>query len=163
MTRSTRSTTELLQIGLEATTFVLIRQMLSVAFEAVEVFFGLSAARILPAPTSGRPVALRIVTVNQVTSGRSFFFFFVHFPPFLRLRLLVSRYPDIWISGCQRSGYLRGVCTCRIETFSAFTRVQTSGCIIRGILAKCRRNTQMLFFGQVACLQTLFHFFLSFC
>ena len=35
----TRSTTELLQIGLEATTFVLIRQMLSVAFEAVEVFW----------------------------------------------------------------------------------------------------------------------------
>ena len=80
-----------------------------------------------------------------------------------RLRLHVSRYPDIWISGCQRSGYLRGVYTCRIETFSAFTRVQTSGCIIRGILAKCRRNTQMFFFfGQVACLQTLFHFFLSF-
>ena len=38
MTKSTRSTTELLQIGLEATTFVLIRQMLSVAFEAVDVF-----------------------------------------------------------------------------------------------------------------------------
>ena len=35
----TRSTTELLQIGLETTTFVLIRQMLSVAFEAVEVFW----------------------------------------------------------------------------------------------------------------------------
>ena len=35
----TKSTTELLQIGLEATTFVLIRQMLSVAFEAVEVFW----------------------------------------------------------------------------------------------------------------------------
>ena len=35
----TRSTTELLQIGLEATTFVLIRQMLSVAFEVVEVFW----------------------------------------------------------------------------------------------------------------------------
>ena len=31
--------TELLQIGLEATTFVLIRQMLKVAFEAVEVFW----------------------------------------------------------------------------------------------------------------------------
>ena len=77
----------------------------------------------------------------------------------LRLRLHVSRYPDIWISGCQRSGYLRSVYTCRIETFSAFTRLQISGCIVRGILALCRRNTQMLFFGQVACLQTLFHFF----
>ena len=79
-----------------------------------------------------------------------------------RLRLHVSRYPDIWISGCQRSGFLRSVHTCRIEAFSAFTRLQISGCIIRGILALCRRNTQMLFFGQVACLQTLFHFFLSF-
>ena len=36
-------------------------------------FFGLSAARILPVPTYGRPVALRIVTVNQAISGRSFF------------------------------------------------------------------------------------------
>ena len=62
-----------------------------------------------------------------------------------RLRLHVSRYPDIWISGCQRSGYLGSVYTCRIETFSAFTRLQISGCIIRGILAMCRRNTQMLF------------------
>ena len=69
MTRSTRSTTELLQIGLEATTFVLIRQMLSVAFEAVEVF-GLSTARILATSTPGPPFALRIVTVNQATSGR---------------------------------------------------------------------------------------------
>ena len=34
-----------------------------------------------------------------------------------------TRYPDIWISGSQRSGYLRGVYTYRIETFSAFTRV----------------------------------------
>ena len=77
-------TTELLQIGLEATTFVLIRQMLSVAFEAVEVF-GLSAARILPVPTSGRPVALRIVTVNHVPGDfGSLFFFFVHFPRFLK-------------------------------------------------------------------------------
>ena len=64
----------------------------------------------------------------------------------LRLRLHVSRYPDIWISGSQRSGYLRGVYTYRIETFSAFTRVQISGCNIRGILAMCRRNTQMPFF-----------------
>ena len=69
MTRSTRSTTELLQIGLEATTFRLIRQMLSVAFEAVEVF-GLSAARVLATSTSGRPVALHIVMVNQAISGR---------------------------------------------------------------------------------------------
>ena len=29
---------------------------------------------------------------------------------------------------------------------------------IPDILAMCRRNTPMLFFGQVACLQTLFHF-----
>ena len=43
--------------------------MLSVAFEAVEVF-GLSAARILATSTSGRLVALRIVRVNQATSGR---------------------------------------------------------------------------------------------
>ena len=64
----------------------------------------------------------------------------------LRLRLHVPRYPDIWISGCQRSGYLRSVYTYRIETFSAFTRLQISGCIIRGILAMCRRNTPMLFF-----------------
>ena len=79
-----------------ATTFVLIRQMLSVAFEAVEVF-GLSAALILATPTSGRPVVLRFVTVNQATSGRflctgislgdigSLFFFFVHFPRFLTI------------------------------------------------------------------------------
>ena len=33
------TTAELLQIGLKATTFVLIRQMLSVAFEAVEIFW----------------------------------------------------------------------------------------------------------------------------
>ena len=52
----------------------------------------------------------------------------------LRLRSHVSRYPDIWISGSQRSGYLRGVDTYRIETFSAYTRVQTSGSIIRGIV-----------------------------
>ena len=54
-----------------------------------------------------------------------------------RLRLHVSRYPDIWISGCQRSGYLRTVYTCRIETFSAFTRVQTSGCIIYAVYSLC--------------------------
>ena len=29
--------------------------------------------------------------------------------------------------------------------FSAFTRLRISGCIIRGILAVCRRNTQKLF------------------
>ena len=46
----TRSTTEQI-IGLEATSFVL-RQMLSVPLEAVEVF-GLSTAHILPTSTSG--------------------------------------------------------------------------------------------------------------
>ena len=87
----------------------------------------------------------------------------------LRLRLHVSRYPNIWIlvTGCQRSGYLRSVYTCRIETFSAFTLVQTSGCIIRGILAMCRRNTQMLFFLvklQTCCVPSnSLPFFVPFC
>ena len=60
----------------------------------------------------------------------------------------VYTYPDIRISGYPdvRDPDIFGAFTCRIETFSAFTRVQTSGCIIRGILAMCRRNTQMLFF-----------------
>ena len=97
-----------------------------------------------------------------------FFLFFysgISLSRLYRLRLHVSRYPDIWISRSQRSGYLRGVYTYRIETFSAFTRVQISGCIIRGILAMCRRNTQMpFFFRQVACFQILFHFsFLFLC
>ena len=85
----------------------------------------------------------------------------------LRLRLHVSRYPDVWISGCQRSGYLRSVYmyTCRIETFnkfSAFPRVQTSGCI--AAYSRCVEEIRKcFFFRQVASLQTLFHFFLSFC
>ena len=55
--------------------------------------------------------------------------------------------------------YLRSVHTCRIETFSAFTRVQKSRCIIRSIFAMCRRNTQNAFcFIRVASLQTIFHF-----
>ena len=83
----TRSTTELLQIGLEATTFALIRQMLSVAFEAVEVFW--------PVCGSLCPVALRIVTVNQAISGRSFF---VHFPRFLKF--LAPRLKKIQILQC---------------------------------------------------------------
>ena len=78
-----------------------------------------------------------------------------------------AAFTRIQISGCQRSGYLRSVHTCRIETFSAFTRVQTTRCIIHGILAMCRRNTQIFNFffllGQVACFQTLFDFFVSFC
>ena len=70
-----------------------------------------------------------------------------------------AAFTRIQISGSQRSGYLRGVYTYWIETFSAFTRVQISGCIIRGILAMCRRNTQMPFFSrQVECFQILFHF-----
>ena len=80
----------------------------------------------------------------------------------LRLRLHVSRYPDIWISGCQRSGYLGSVYTCRIETFLAFTRLQLSRCFIRGILAMCRRNTQMLFFWSSCMLSNSLPFFLSF-
>ena len=69
----TRSTTELLQIGLEATTFVLIRQMLSVAFEAVEVFWPVCGSSPLPCADIWTP-SRRIVTVNQAISGRSFFF-----------------------------------------------------------------------------------------
>ena len=65
----------------------------------------------------------------------------VYCKPALRLLLHVSRYPDIWIYGCQRSGDLRSIYTCQIETLSAFTRVQTSRCIIRDILALCQRNT----------------------
>ena len=72
-------------------------------------------------------------------------------------RIQISGYLDIWMSGIRTSS--QRLHACRIETFSTFTRVQTSGCIIRSILAKCRRNTQMLFLCQVTCLQTLFHFF----
>ena len=58
-------------------------------------FFGLFATRILPVPTSGRPVALRIVTVNQAISGRSFF---VHFPRFLKF--LAPRWKKVQILQC---------------------------------------------------------------
>ena len=50
------------------------------------------APGILPVPTFGRPVALRIVTVNQAISGRSFF---VHFPRFLKF--LATRLKKIQI------------------------------------------------------------------
>ena len=72
----------------------------------------------------------------------------------LRLRLHVSRHPEMWIYGCQRSGYLR--------TFSEFTRVQTFGCIVRGILPVCRKNTQMHCFGKLHAfkLSSIFSLFL---
>ena len=73
-----------------------------------------------------------------------------------------AEFTRIQISGYQRSGYHRSVYTCWIETYSAFTRVQASRCILRGILTVWRRNAQVLSFGQVACLQTLFHFFFLF-
>ena len=67
----------------------------------------------------------------------------------LRLRLHVSRHPDIF-GAFTRIGSKR---------FSAFTRLQTSGCIIRGILAVCRTNTQMHFFGQVVLFCIVFNIF----
>ena len=69
-----------------------------------------------------------------------------HIVSIQQLRLPVSSFPDIGISGCQRSRYLQSVYTYRIQTFSSFTRVQASRRILRGILAMCSRNTQMLFF-----------------
>ena len=78
----TRSTTELLQIGLEATTFVLIRQMLSVAFEVVEVFW--------PVFGSYSPYAnIWTPSCPPHRHGKpgdfgSLFFFCVHFPRFLK-------------------------------------------------------------------------------
>ena len=54
----------------------------------------------------------------------------------------VYTYPDIRISG-----------------YPDVRDPDISDIILRGRLAVCRRNTQMhFFFGQVACLQTLFHF-----
>ena len=69
----TRSTTELLQIGLEATTFVLIRQMLKVAFEAVEVCWPVCGSYSPCADiwTPSRPPHRH--NINQATSGRSLF------------------------------------------------------------------------------------------
>ena len=70
----------------------------------------------------------------------------------LRLRLHVSRYQDIWISGCQRSGYLRSVYTCRIETFLAFTRVQTSRMHFTAAYSLCVGETRNRLFFWSTCM-----------
>ena len=99
MTRSTRSTTELLQIGLEATTFVLIRQMLKVAFEAVEVFWPVCGSYSPCADiwTPSRPPH-RHGKPSDFGSLLFFFVFFVHFPPFLKI--LAPRSKKIQILWC---------------------------------------------------------------
>ena len=81
MTRSTRSTTELLQIGLEATTFVLIRQMLKVAFEAVEVFWPVCGSY---SPCADISMPSRPPHRHGKPGNFGSLFFFVHFPPFLK-------------------------------------------------------------------------------
>ena len=77
----TRSTTELLQIGLEATTFVLIRQMLSAAFEAVEVFWPVCGSY---SPCADIWTPSRPPHRHGKPGDFGSLFFFVHFPYFLK-------------------------------------------------------------------------------
>ena len=74
-------------------------------------------------PTRVRDRCINASVTCDPRQNKSFFTSFQREKNSTMLRLHVSRYPDIWISGSQRSGYLRGVYTYRIETFSALTRV----------------------------------------
>ena len=91
----TRSTTELLQIGLEATTFVLIRQMLSVAFEAVEVFWPVCGSY---SPCADIWTPSRPPHRHGKPGDFGSLFFFVHFPRFLKF--LAPRLKKIQILQC---------------------------------------------------------------
>ena len=74
MTRSTRSTTELLQIGLEAKTSVLIRQMQSVA--CPRLVFSLRRHLDAQSPTRvNQATTSRFVCLSRATSGCLFVFF----------------------------------------------------------------------------------------